>query len=952
MLNFTVSLFPNTGHQYVFLALPADLLEANEGLKSDCENDVKPWLPIPEASWIRRRFGKREGALGLWLAVESNLGDARRGWIYEPGTRLNEHEIEGAIKAAAESPPYAYVKETDLPTSSQQQVEFAVADLPFQYRIISLTVNWLKPGAETVAVDLIVDFGNTRTIVLALENRRTADGSLSGICKPLRLGKRGESYRSLEDPEGSGAIFDSWFVLHEPLFSDFEPDVSIGASLAFSPMVEVQLDTPVAGIMSRIFGRRNEARSATVVKRAAQIFVELSPAILGLDATESLARQENLGAAGSSFLSSPKRYLCDNDPVGSLAVTGAGYWTMNLNRWHSVNGQLVGESSPPGFACTMLRFLDENGNDWSLGDDGRGNPPNERIDPNTRPFPKVDKPHYPRADSMTWCALTVIEAAFRQINSLDWRREMGVADVPRVLRSIQVTYPPGWSGALLELYRKKWQKALDVFCLTHLPNRILVGTPGGTRPTLHLEIDEAVASQLPYVFGEIQRFNTGQQNWLSLVGRGQGKAATARVLNIDIGGGTTDIAIVSYQNRADSGHANLVAELLFSESSTIAGDLLVRRAIEMVLLPRIASIFGNDAASKTKKTRFEGFMSGNKGANQNSWNRITRQVFIPIVRWWLTNLSAKQYGGECPAKMIERGSHMVQPEILGRQSSIGFDDQSFNKLCEKENLGPNLLPWDQVLHYEESRLCEAIEETFESLFRSVTKLVEAFDCDLVLVSGKPSELPFVQDLLIRHLPLTPQRIVFSKDTFVGHWYPLSNDGFVHDAKCVTVAGAALYRAIKSGAFPTWSIERKVSPNFIQRNQWGLMPQDSKLDFGKLLLDSKDDEKLVDLMIQDRIGRRLLPSISRPEPMYRLMWRDRKRINDHQAGALPTLSVTLRRSNVQAGEDAPPAEVLEMIDVVGLYNGAPVSLTDVELQLWTMDSNEYWMDAGRFQVEWA
>jgi hypothetical protein len=945
-MNIPIAIFPNSGHHYFFEPLDAQdksLSQNQPGLKPLCEKDFMPWESVPDHAWIRWRLGKRLEVPGLWVAVESNLGKSGRGWIFEPETKLGLQEVATAEQQAKMPAPYAHTEETDLPENLRKELNFRVSGKGTEGFDVTLKVQWLTPIADTINVDLVVDFGNTRTIALALEERRLADNSLSSACRPIRLFNRGENVSTTHKDENDGAIFDSWFVLQDPVFSAFEPKARILSNGLFRPMVELLMPAP-KNFWEKMTSKAEKPPKATV-KRVPQTFVEISPAVLGHQAGELLALYSNLGNGGTCFLSSPKRYLTDVDPVGSLAVVGAGDWTMNLNRQLPDQAKLYSPEAPAPLAGAMLRFLDEDGTDWSLGDDGKGTPPNERLDPVARPFPNPNSPRFPRADAMTWCALTLIETAYRQINSTGWRQELGFDRVPRKLRSIQVTFPSGWSGNLLQAYRAKWQKAIDIFTLTHLPNRILTGTGEGTRPRLSFEVDEAVASQMPYVFGEIERFSGDGRNWLSLVGRGQGQEATARILNIDIGGGTTDIAIVKYENKSPGPGANLLTELLFRESSTMAGDLLVKRVIESVLLPQIASIFDSN---KDQREKFKAFMASTKTKNQNNWVRITRQVFIPIVRWWLSCLTKRQYRSESPANMLNQGIP-IRPEILGIPNTLGYEE-SFNKLCHGAGFPETLLAWEQPLHYDEDRLKQTIRETFTPVFKSVTKLVEAFDCDLVLVSGKPSELGELQDLLRKYIPLAPQRIIFSRGAFVGYWYPLSNDGVIHDAKSVTVAGAALYQAIKNGMCEGWSIERKVSPHFFRRNYWGVMPSGAALNFGRLLLDVSEDQKSVQLMIRDRIGRTSMRPPSRPEPMYRLLWRNRKKLSKIQAVAQPTLTVTLQRSRVRGDHPYPDTEILQLAEVRGEYEGKPVGLGDVELQLCAMDADEYWIDAARFNIE--
>ncbi len=187
--------------------------------------------------------------------------------------------------------------------------------------------------------------------------------------------------------------------------------------------------------------------------------------------------------------------------------------------------------------------------------------------------------------------------------------------------------------------------------------------------------------------------------------------------------------------------------------------------------------------------------------------------------------------------------------------------------------------------------------------------------------------------------------------------PLSVQGRIHDAKTVTVAGAALYQAIKRGLMgPGWHITRKVSPHLLTRNYWGTMPKGAQTRFGTLLLGPNEDRKECRLQIGDRLGRRMLPADTRPEPVYIIQWRDRNRYRSGGDPVNALLELTLQRvgpapSQADAGEQVPQAESLRINAVNGLWNGQPVTLNDVELALCTLETESHWLDAGTFQVAW-
>jgi hypothetical protein len=243
---------------------------------------------------------------------------------------------------------------------------------------------------------------------------------------------------------------------------------------------------------------------------------------------------------------------------------------------------------------------------------------------------------------------------------------------------------------------------------------------------------------------------------------------------------------------------------------------------------------------------------------------------------------------------------------------------------------------------------QCIRDTFYALFRSLAKYVAAFDCDLVIVTGKPSELPVVRTMLEDALPILPARIIFAKNHEAGDWYPMSRDGKITDAKTVTAVGAALYQAIQNGRIQDWIISRKTSEHLLVRNWWGQITVANPTDFATIYLQPDEGcphPKHCVIPIMARIGRRLLKSASQPEQVYEFRWKDPGRRRGDHGGAV-ALTVQLKRVIPERPE---LGESLELAGVSGQFNGNAVTLEDVELKLNTLINNEFWMDTGRFEV---
>jgi hypothetical protein len=923
----TIHVFPNSGHHYTFVPLAKEALARFPQLKGLCEQDKQPWRPM-NYRWVQGRFSTHNKQIGLWVAVESNVGGVRRGSIYEP-----RRAAEPTPGAANENPsPYAVADVTRLPSDDEPPITLKIplpppAEPGTMLEVAQFRVIWKRASSEHIDVDLIIDFGNTRTVVLALENTNANDGRLSSVCHPIRFIKPGQDYEAFAGrnrADDTSAIVDSWFVLHEPTFSNLEPPSS-----GFLPVLE--WDATEEKVGGGMFSSPKIEKRHFVTARVPQMFVELSPVVMG-DSARNILGTLSITQGGNYSMSSPKRYTWDNDPIGK-DKDGREHWTMVLNRW---NPKAKSVQQLPTLAGAMLRFLPADGRDWSID-----RPPHEEPDQSRRPVANPPTPSYPRSDAMTWAALGIFELAYRQITSEEWRRE-NQEFVPRRLRNVTVTFPSGWSVQESVAYRQKWEKALDIFTLAHLEDKRSV-TDGGDRPTLLMDLDEAVASQLPFVYSEIHRLGDQGENWIELFGRGQKLDARVRIMTVDIGGGTTDISIVEY-NDALEGGVDLKATLLFRDSSSVAGDTLTKNIIESVLLPLIGARYQDDSA---KAEAFENIFQrfDLKSGTKAKWSRIVKLVFLPIIRQWLKDLSAGSYKNPdtdlpwSPESIMGAEGRLVDPNALAE----------FNQFCRETILEEDCLSESEPLIYQPEDIKKCIDRVFSPLIRSLAKYVAAFDVDLVTLSGKPSELPQVKLLLEEMLPILPQRIIQAKDFPAGPWYPMSSDNKIHDAKSVTAVGAALYRAIYNGRIPNWSITRLPGGSVVPPNSvlWGAMPAPNKPhEFRSLYLDAGEEQSTKSMLVGTSIGRKLFRSAAKPEQVYRLRWKDRDKWANVPHSV--TLQVTLKRVLAPSPDEI---ESLDIDRVEGMAGGRAVSKEDVELQLRTLEGDEFWLDNGRFEILW-
>ncbi len=884
-----VSLFPNTGHHYQFI--PGE----------PTEKVTNAWNPDKNVPWILCRKGKgANGEDGIWVCIETNQGGVSRSTLLCDGS-----EGRGEPPADSRSPYVAESNSINLKTLASVGVNHWLKGK-------RIRLEWQRAtGEDPTDVDLVVDFGNTRTSAIALERRKIGGrDKLVDCCKPIVFLRRGEEFegetREEEKNEDfSRKIVDSWFVLREPEFAKLKEEEEFPLSIHEREVVE---ERGFLGLKKKVSVWKEK-------KVLPQMFVEVSPTVMGPECEERL-RQANMDRGDLFTMSSPKRFLWDDEV--SMGRNGNVEWSMLDHERDSEVIPLSGE---------ICRYTYEDGRDWDIS-----TPPfcAERDRPTVNPR----HPGFPRRETMVWAALNILETAFREITSYKWR-ERDVRGITRRLKTISLTFPSGWVADELRAYERAWNRAADIFALAHFEN------PKVERPKIKLEVDEAVASQLPFVYSEIQNLKGDVSKWIETFGKGE----SVRVMTIDIGGGTMDISVVEYRDHyagegIDGSH--LEHRLLFRDCNTNAGDNAVKLIIERLLLPNLfdsCNLLATADDSEVKKCEFRDLFSSTprQAADRETRSRIVKLVFIPVVRKWLTCL------GKGDTKLIkdENDEWLSFGDLVGEEARDVLAD--LKKILEA-HFGEDVLDESEKLAYDEKALEECICEALRPGIAPIASFVQSQDVDIVTISGKISEIPVVRKLVEELLPIEPLRIVPMRNYRAGSWYPLSNGGVISDAKTVTVVGATLLRALNNKLLDNGWTVHKVGSSGARPNFWGVIPPNqSVLGFQnkKCLLSQEQDvgdEALV--RVGCRIGRMSVLSDSiRPEKVYELRWRNKAR-REEEKSELELVRIRLCRKASDYGEG---------VALESVYDEGGNPIYGLELKLCTMEKERFWVDEGCFDV---
>ncbi|MCC5839592.1 MAG: virulence factor SrfB [Opitutales bacterium] len=946
-----IAVFPDSGHQFFEIPLKRLVPDREEEfLRAFAVRNRAAWAPWSEFTpWILFQYAiDTHDEPILRLAVESNLGPPTRGLLFDvDDTPLreppDEDEVISAYASSEEAQIEADFRDRLIPLRNLPNKEGKVVD-------IHLEIFWPRRGGfEPVDVDLIVDLGNTRTVALLLESpgQDPLTHPLNRRIRILRFIPRGTPFSLTPSVAGAGvlqddcAIIDSWMLLHRPLFYHLEPPVSEGK-------------------LSTHYER--DSTGEWVTKRyLPHAFVELSPALIGggrhsPEGVYKVFAGVSLDTDARFYLSSPKRYAWDDEPQG---LGGGTFWRQIPNPT---------DGTPPDkfdrLGGLVRYFMDPGGVDWDI------DAPPDPDDFRGLPFPGAD-PSYPRRDAICWFALSVIEAAYRQINAPEHLRAAGREDLPRRLRHIRVTYPAGWTMEERRRYLDQWQRAINLFTLTrfndHRPLNSNNPRAGGRRPQLaQPELDEAVASQLPIIYSDIAALG-GADAWFALMGRDD----AVTVMNLDIGGGTSDLSIIRYTPDTPDqrgGGSRLRSELLFRDGYNIAGDRLVRRIIETILLPEWLRASGLD--------QFEGFPEARRwiarfflkpGHSEflpvdpkapRKLARIVRLVFVPLVNFWLARFSDPN--PDAPWEKLNIAERLEEG-LIDRNVLNDLNDLITRVIRLKTPRGTF---WegtafradsDVALHCERRDIEACIDAVFARFFENIGSLAGRFDCQMVIVSGKPSELPRIRDRLLRAFPLPPQRIIHVKNFPAGDWYPFStfSEGRIVDAKTCTVVGAALYQDIANGNLQGVSIREANLLRAPRQCFWGIIPSNGPAeDFHRNLLFTPADypadgyaatlqtpPKTFDLPLPCRIGRQLvkMPGVD-ADPVYEIRY---------EPGTQPPPVGARIRAKMRWTSGRTEGERLEFIEAVPHPDFPEVNCDLVIMRLNTMLEDSHWLDVPSF-----
>lgn len=821
-------------------------------------------------------------------------------------------------------------------------------DRQFEYLASYLTLLWaidrisdncevfvVRPdGKNRVEVDLVLDIGNSRTTGILVETHAQTATRLNDSYL-LQL-------RDMSEPDK---------VYTEP----FETRVEFS---------EISFGKDALSLRS---GRRTPA------------FVWPSPVRIGPEASRlaTLSRCEK----GSTGMSSPKRYLWDERDWKRT-------WRFNTTT----------DKSPYVTRGPLAQRVNSSGTPLCCMDDPLFTK-NRNL--NRQERESAFESLFTRSSLMMFLLVEMIQQALLTINSPGQRKRRELRDMPRRLRQIIFTVPPGMPMAEQKIYKRwaRWATRVLWEALgwshhyTADPRKL---SQDGTRdyrasPIVRCDWDEATCTQLVFIYNEITRkFQGDAPLFCEIAGRkreiaNRKDAPSVRVATIDIGGGTTDLSITTFELASDAGSTPRMAPRPeFHDGFNIAGDDILRAVIEQQVLPAIGDALAKRGVPSARDALATLFGRDTMDSSKDMLNQriqFVRQIAVPVSLCLLAlyeKTDPQKGGGKITFKI---GDCFVRPVVetespektaVGNakeksgETSIELPCELFPMPCQAaldyvgdyaaskgDGTGLNVL--DVPIRMDPDAMDETVRATLRPVLANLCEVINLYDCDALLLTGRPSRWPGVVETIYSLLPLPPGRIYPMADYRVGGWYPFSDAlGNMTDPKTTVVVGAILC-ALAEGQLEGFSFDPHSLRLVSTARHIGEMELNGQIKREKvwfnvdpLTRQVNPPEKEVMFSGPLAVGFRQLEAERWTTTRYYFLdWRDEQASALHAAN-LPfrvKLDLHLPEADEDTAESAREEGEFEITEIID-RNGNSLNTRVLEMRLQTLPRDEgFWMDTG-------
>ena len=660
--------------------------------------------------------------------------------------------------------------------------------------------------------------------------------------------------------------------------------------------------------------------------------------------------------------SSPKRYLWDMKPYD-------GRWEFLTSIDDPSSVKLAGNIYIPG----LTDQFDHTGN--FIGPDGEDN--------------ASDDNSYSRSALMTFVFIEILQQAQTQINSIKFRTKHGNMDCRRNLRNIIITCPTAMPVVEQIKLRQCAEDAINalVNCSPALGRPTVIPTSASLRvkdddadPNRRMwSFDEASCCQLVYLYAEIaQRYSGEIHKFFDLKGHVrpeekeegyEGKSLT--IGSIDIGAGTTDVMICSYQCKGE-GRSKVTPIPLYWDSFYLAGDEILHNIVQNQViegkdlgLPNMGNVFSalwarmkdmtNDELQQLSCLKESTVYKGKVYDIVNEPNEERRKALLKALA---SNLLHDFFGQD--SAMMSHHDRRCRVDF-NTQISVPIAQTYLEHLRRHrptrvftfDDLFGKLKPADYLLDYFEQHfgfsfkelswrfdpqeIAAIVKNTMEPLMKQLSVVLYAHHCDILILAGRPSSLDAITELFIKYIPIAPDRLIRLNDYRVGSWYPFADgQGYFYDQKSVVAVGGMVgYLAANQGFnglsldFSRMIKQMKSTAHYIGHYN------SRRQQVAKSILTPINGSATIDVAVFPAfLGCKQFDSaLYQARPLYAI----------YNYSSHHSLRITLSRNYYESRESLMIEEVID-------EQGNSLPKREVELVLQSLvDDGKYWLDKGEFEL---
>jgi hypothetical protein len=757
---------------------------------------------------------------------------------------------------------------------------------------------------QAINVDLVIDIGNSRTIGMLVEDREDNNQDLSNGSQ-LEI-------RNLTNPcEIYKETFSSYVTFSETFFGDKS---------------------------------KNSLGSGRLIKS----FTWPSVVRLGKEANwlSTFSRREE----GQTSLSSPKRYLWDLKPRN---VGEEWRYVPDPKDIHSpeipVNrGNFVGYINNAGYPLEQSKNVKSR---------------KIKLIKNHDIFPATE-PRFSRSSMMMFLLSEIISHALVQINSPIKRSERQNSDIPRHLNNIILTTPPAMSVTEKNLFEAWANWAVDVTWKALEWENISQNTNDyRKKPKIKFNLDEATATQFVFLFNEIDvKFSGEAKEFFSIYGKTRNKYGlqpSLRIASIDIGGGTTDMVITTFSNESRSVTNIVVPHQEFRESFNFAGDDIIKSIIEHHIIKSICAL--SKSSTNQYLFKIQNLFKDTIDVSEKEKGlrlQFTQQFLIPIALNILQSLE------KLDIVNIEKSNIEINFDDLFKNKYPDKHVMDYFASVFKNSIDPDFKLAGQTIIISAEEIVNTINASISAYLEDLTEIVELYDCDFLLLSGRPSCLPNIQSIIIKRSPVMPGRFIPMNKYRIENWYPFATPaGLIGDPKTTGVVGALLATKsetnLRNFHIRLTNLKPASTIRFI-----GPMRVNKQIKNEDLYFEGKDVQKAESLELRHKdkengtkfyIGFRQFNSERwKTTPFYYISQsKDPNAALRSERHGLP-YEYEFSYSFDDTRDEIPPTAEYEKEGILEITNisaadGTNIPLTDINIEFKSIWEESHWLDTGIFDL---